>query len=412
MSACRGCGSSDVELFLPLGDHPPANRFLTEGALADPEPAAPLNAHVCRDCGLIQVPDNVPDGFFDDYVYVPSAADTMQEHFAALAESVTGRVGDGLVVDIGCNDGLFLAAVQDRGAAGLGVDPAQNIVARARDRGVQVVNDYFSPAVAEDIVAAHGAADAVVTTNTYHHIDDLAAFTRGVKTLLADDGVFIIEVPHALDIVEQHQFDGIYHEHVSQFTVKAIADHVARFGLRAVDVERISVHGGSIRVTVRHADGDSAPAPAVTAVIDDEADAGLFSAGTYARFRDAAEARRRELLAALDGVEGSLAGYGASARGNTLLNYCGIDADTLDFIADRNELKQGRYTPGSHIPIVGPEALTARQPDAVLLLAWNFAEEIVAQQAAYLDAGGRFILPFPDVRTVTGPDDLPGKHDL
>lgn len=414
MDACRGCRAPDPELFLPLGEHPLANGFLEEARLDEPEPTFPLNAHVCLECGLIQIPDNVPAGFFEDYVYVPSASETMQRHFDELAASVVDRLmdgGDGLVVDIGCNDGLFLEAVDRRGAATLGVDPASNIVERAREKGIEVVEAYFGPETAARIVREHGPARVVVTTNTYHHVGDLDPFTQGVARLLADDGVFVIEVPRALDLVREHQFDGIYHEHVSQFSLLSVSEHVERFGMRVVDAEALPVHGGSMRVIVAPVDAPLSPAPAVDDWLEAEREAGLLEAATYDRFRRSVRERRDELLELIGGLRERgrrLAGYGASARGNTLLNYYGIGPDTLAWIADRNELKQGLYTPGAHVPVVEPERLVADRPDDVLLLAWNFADEILEQQRPYLEAGGRFLQPIPEVQILDGEEAADG----
>lgn len=402
MTECRACHGRRMDLFLPLGSHPLANGFLEEDQLDEPEPTFPLDGHVCLDCGLIQIPDHVPEGFFQHYVYVPSASDTMQRHFRRLADVVADTIPDGgLVVDIGCNDGLFLDAVRGRGAAPLGVDPAENIADIAREKGLEVVGEYFDPEVARTIVDEHGPAEAVVTTNTYHHIGDLDTFTRGVAELLAEEGVFVIEVPHALDLVREHQFDGIYHEHVSQFTVQSVVEHVRPFGLRVVDVEKLPVHGGSIRVFVVREDSSRTPADSVGEWLRHEREDGLFEEATYDRFRDAVEERRRglmDLLGRLRDQGRRLAGYGASARGNTLLNYYGLGPDWLDYIVDRNELKQGLYTPGMHVPVLPTEELVRDRPDDVLLLAWNFAEEILEQQEDYLSAGGRFVLPIPEVK--------------
>lgn len=404
MAACRGCRAPDPELFLPLGEHPLANGFLEEDQLGEPEPTYPLDAHVCLECGLIQIPDNVPEGFFDDYVYVPSASETMERHFARLAEIVAASLLDGdggLVVDIGCNDGLFLDAMQRRGAETLGVDPASNIVERARRKGLDVLEAYFDPEVAGRIVDERGRADVVVTTNTYHHIGELDPFTRGVSGLLADDGVFVVEVPHALDLVREHQFDGIYHEHVSQFSLLSVSRHVERFGMRVIGVEKLPVHGGSMRVLVAKEGSSWVPSGDAADWEEAEEEAGLLEAETYDRFRRSVEERRDELMELLDGLlerGRRLAGYGASARGNTLLNYYGLGPDRLEYIVDRNELKQGLYTPGTHIPVVETGRLVDDRPDHVLLLAWNFAEEILEQQRAYREAGGRFVQPIPEVR--------------
>ena len=402
MTACRGCSSERLYLFLPLGEHPLANGFLREDQLAEPEARFPLDAYVCLDCGLIQVADQVPPGYFRHYVYIPSTSDQMHAHFARLADEVRTRFlpspGD-LTIDIGCNDGLFLSLLAESGHRGLGIDPATNIVELARGKGVEVVNEYFTPEIARKVREEHGPAAVVVSTNTFHHIGDLDPFTLGVTILLDSDGVFVVEVPHALELVEQNEFDGIYHEHVSQLTVKSFVDHFRRFGLEVFAVDPLDVHGGSMRVFAHPAENGAALQPEVQEWIDRETKQGLFEPGTYDLFRARVERIRAELLEQLASLRGDgmrIAGYGASARGNTLLNTYAIGRETLEFIADRNHLKHGLYTPGMHIPVVPVEHLLEQKPDYVLVIAWNFAEEIIRQLDDYRREGGRFILPLPE----------------
>jgi SAM-dependent methyltransferase len=406
MTTCRTCKSDRLYLFLPLGDHPLANGFLREEQLGEDEPRFPLDVHVCLECGLIQVADQIPPGFFRHYVYIPSSADAMHGHFERLADKLAAQLPspEALTIDIGCNDGLFLSFLRKRGARTLGIDPAENIAELAREKGVEVVTEYFTPDLARRIREEHGPAQVVVTTNTFHHIGDLDPFTLGVTILLADDGVFVVEVPHAQELVEQNEFDGVYHEHVSQHTVKSFVDHFRLFGLEVFDVERLDVHGGSIRVFARPAQGGGAPPPAVQAWLDEEARRGLFDVETYDAFRSRVERIRRELTAILDEAKAAgrrIVGYGASARGNTLLNYYGIGPDTLDYIVDRNPLKQGLYSPGMHIPVEGAERLAEDDPDDMLVIAWNFADEIMGQQGAFKERGGRFILPIPEPKIVS-----------
>ncbi|MBA2642204.1 MAG: class I SAM-dependent methyltransferase [Actinobacteria bacterium] len=407
MTSCRGCTSDRLLLFLPLGNHPLANGFLAEDQLDQPEPRFPLDAYVCLDCGLIQVADQVPPGYFRHYVYIPSTSAQMHAHFEALAQVATRQFlpsPDDLTIDIGCNDGLFLSFLGDSGRRTLGIDPATNIAELARARGVEVVNEYFTSELAESIRSEHGPAAVVVTTNTFHHIGTLDPFTDGVTKLLADDGVFIVEVPSASEIVELNQFDGIYHEHVSQLTVKSFVDHLGRFGLEVFDVEQLPVHGGSLRVFARRRGDGPTVSRRSQELIDVETRLGLFSAETYDAFRSRVERLREQLVELLAGLEQegmTVAGYGASARGNTLLNYCGIGPETLDFVVDRNPLKHGLFTPGMHIPVVPVERLLETQPDYVLVIAWNFADEIIAQLDDYRVRGGRFILPIPEPRVVS-----------
>ena len=404
MTSCRTCKSERLYLFLPLGDHPLANGFLREEQLSEPELKFPLDCQVCLDCGLIQVDDHVPPGYFRHYVYIPSASESMHGHFAGLADAVAERflqTPDALTIDIGCNDGLFLAFLQEQGLRTLGIDPATNIVELAREKGVEVVNEYFTPETARGVRETYGPAKVVVSTNTFHHIGDLDPFTLGVTLLLSDDGVFVIEVPHALALVELNEFDGIYHEHVSQLTVKSFVDHFLRFGLEVFDVERLDIHGGSMRVFARPSKNGAPVLRGVRAWIDQEKERGLFEESTYDAFRERVERNREELMTLLHTLKADgkrIAGYGASARGNTLLNYFGIGTDLLDYIVDRNPLKHGLFSPGMHIPVLPTERLLEDRPDYVLLIAWNFGEEIMREQEAYRGAGGRFIQPIPQVR--------------
>ncbi len=408
MTSCRTCKSSRLYLFLPLGAHPLANGFLRADQLAESEPHFPLDVYACLDCGLIQVRDNVPPEYFRHYVYLPSSSDAMHTHFAAFADVVSQRFLrslQALTVDIGCNDGLFLKFLKDRGANTLGIDPAANIVELARQKGLEVVNDYFNLDTAAKIRGQYGPAAVVVTTNTFHHIDDLDRFTEGVRLLLDEDGVFIIEVPHALELVEQNEFDGVYHEHVSQFTAKSFIDLFRRFDLEVFEIDRLEVHGGSIRVFVRRGKGSAPVPPAVQAWVSRETERGLFSAPTYDAFRARVEENRKTLIGMLGDLkqEGkTIAGYGASARGNTLLNYYRIGTNILDYIVDRNPLKHGLFSPGMHIPVYGVEKLLDDRPDYLLLIAWNFAAEIIRQQSEYARMGGSFILPIPQPMTVDG----------
>lgn len=406
MRLCRTCKRDRLYLFLPLGRHPLANGFLTEEQLSEDEPLFALDAHVCLACGLIQVADNVPPGFFRNYVYVPSVSDAMHSHFAGLADVMTREFvtsPDALTVDIGCNDGLFLKGMRHRGARTLGIDPATNIVEMARETGLEIVNEYFTPSIAGHIREQHGPAAAIVTTNTFHHVDDLDSFTEGVTRLLDDEGVFVIELPHALDIVEQNQFDGVYHEHVSQFTVKSLAELADRSSLEVFRVDKLPVHGGSIRVFIQRSGNRRVVAPSVAEWIRKEGEKGLFERATYDGFSlrvDSIRKRLLDLIVSLKERQNKIVGYGSSARANTLLNYFGIGRQFLDYIVDRNVLKHGLYTPGMRIPVFPVERLLEDRPDYVLVLAWNFADEIIRQQAEFRAGGGRFLIPIPDPRLI------------
>jgi SAM-dependent methyltransferase len=402
MEHCRACRSRRLHLFLPLGEHPAANAFLRRDQLERPEPRWPLDAYACLDCGLIQVANVLPPDFFRDYLYVPSAAETMHRHFDELAGFVRQHLAPGpedLVVDIGSNDGLFLWKLKSAGGRGLGVEPAANLAAVARERGVEVVNEYFDSETAAAIRDRHGNARVITTTNTFNHIDDLHGFMSAVAMLLDQDGTFVVEVPHAADLIEHNEFDTIYHEHVSEFTVKSLVELFACFDLGVVDILRLPVHGGSMRVLGRRRSPEAGESVPVAEWIGRERAAALFDAATYEAFAMRVRQIRLRTLELLGGLKGDgrrIAGYGAPAKGNTLLNYYAIGPDTLDFLADRNALKHGLFSPGMHIPIVPAERVAQDQPDYLFVLAWNFGDEILRQQAEYRKKGGKVIMPIPE----------------
>ena len=350
MTTCRTCKSDRLYLFLPLGDHPLANGFLREEQLGEPEARFPLEVHVCLDCGLIQVADQVPAEYFRHYVYIPSAAEAMHGHFAGLAGSLEDgssalrtRSRSTSAATTGSSSRSSTHGAPGRSGSTLrGTSPSL----RAK-RASRSSPSTSRPSCASDPRGTR-PAKIVVSTNTFHHIGDLDPFTLGVTVLLDDDGVFVVEVPHALELVEQNEFDGVYHEHVSQHTVKSFVDHFRLFGLEVFDVERLDIHGGSIRVFGRRARNGATPEPVVREWLDEEARRGLFVEATYDAFRERVERIRAELLRILADLKADgkrIVGYGASARGNTLLNYYGIGTETLDYIVDRNPLKQGSTHP-------------------------------------------------------------------
>lgn len=403
---CRACRSGRLYMFLALGDQPPANAFLRGDQLALPEARWPLDAQVCLDCGLIQIPNVLRADFFRDYVYVPSTSDTLHQHFEGLATLVRHSFAKGsndLVVDIGSNDGLFLWKLKGLGGRGLGIEPAANLADVAHRRGVDVVADYFTADTARDVRAGHGAARVVTTTNTLNHIDDLHGFMAAVMVLLEPDGTFIVEVPHAGDLIENNEFDTIYHEHVSEFTAKSLVDLFACFDLVVVEIVRLPVHGGSMRVFGRRRMAGAVPSAAVREWLSGEARAGLFDVATYDAFADRIQAIKRRTLELLDTLRADgrrIVGYGAPAKGNTLLNYYGIGPDTLAYLVDRNPRKHGLYSPGMHIPVVPVYRLLEDQPDYLLILSWSSSGEIMRQQKLYRHRGGTFILPIPEPRVV------------
>lgn len=405
--SCIVCDRATVEVFADLGDTALANKFLQEAELSAREAKYPLRVGFCHTCGHVQLTERVPPAaMFEDYLYVSSISDTLRAHLYDLSDVVVARHrlhhGD-LVIDIGCNDGTLLAGFQRHGVRTLGVDPARNLAALTPANGVDRYVGFFNSTTAQDIVRQWGKATVITATNTFPHIPELRDFVQGIDTALAPGGAFVIEAHYLLDMLEQVAFDTIYHEHVSYWALGPMMRLFEAAGMEVIHAERLPLHHGQLRVTVRRkGEGEVHPTVAATLAMEDRA--GLRRFATYHRFAE----RAREIKQSLHGTLRQLraqgkriAGYGAPAKGNTLLGFLEIDARLIDYIADRSPLKQGRYTPGTHIPVVSPDRLLTDQPDYVLLLAWNFAEEIMEQQAEYRRRGGRFIVPIPAVTVLS-----------
>jgi SAM-dependent methyltransferase len=401
---CRSCASDGLDLFLALGATPLANSLLRPDELDRPEPRFALDVAFCPACSLVQLLESVPpEQMFSEYLYFSSTSSTMVEHARALSERLVGerRLDErSFVVEIASNDGYLLQWYRARGVPVLGIEPARNIARAAVERGIPTECVFFGAAEAERL-AARRRADVIHAHNVLAHVPDLNGVAHGIATLLAPDGVAVIEVPYVRDLVEQLEFDTIYHEHLFYFSLTALDRLFRRHGLVVTDVERLPIHGGSLRLFVAH--GAAAPSPAVTALVAAEARDGVTSQAYYAGF--SARVRRlgeelRGLLRELRAAGKRIAAYGASAKGSTLLNTFGIGQGLLDFVVDKSPHKQGRLMPGVHLPILAPEALVERRPDHVLLLTWNFADEILAQQEPYRRGGGRFIIPLPQPRVV------------
>jgi SAM-dependent methyltransferase len=402
---CRACGGTRVPLILSLGRTPLANSLVAPGLPASVEPTYPLELVFCQTCTLVQITETVPpEQMFSDYTYFSSYSDTMLAHARAIVDRVVDERGlgpDSLATEIASNDGYLLQYYLQAGVPVLGIEPAANIARVAEAKGIRTVVDFFGEAVGTRFRADGLRADVIHANNVMAHVPDLPGFCRGMAALLAPDGRAIIEVPYVKDLIDHREFDTIYHEHLSYFSVTALDRLFAAHGLSVVEVERIPIHGGSLRVTVAHA--GTPRLPIVDSLLEEEQALGLTSLPFYARFGRAVEDLRDQLTALLAELRGHghrIAAYGAAAKGSTLLNYCAIDCRTIDFVADRNPHKQGRLMPGVAIPIVPPQFLLATRPDYVLLLTWNFADEILEQQAEFRDAGGRFIIPIPDIRIV------------
>lgn len=405
---CLICDSTRVEPFLDLGETALANKFLTAEELAQDEPTYPLRVGFCHDCTHVQLMERVPPHeMFTEYLYLSSASDTLTAHLHELSDVVVERYQLGpshLVVDIGCNDGTLLRGFARHGVKTLGVDPAKNLAALTAHDGIERYVGFFNSKTAQEIVSRWGQVDVITATNTFPHIPALRDFVDGINRALAPGGVLVIEAHYLLDLLEQGAFDTIYHEHVSYWALRPMTVLFGQAGLDVVHVERLPVHHGQLRVFVQRK-GEGRVQPSVAELVALERARGLDRIETYQEFARATLAntqRLRETLSQLNAQGKRIAGYGAPAKGNTLLSFLGLGSDVLEYIVDKSPLKQGRYTPGTHIPVVPPQRLLDDQPDYVVLLAWNFAEEVLAQQAEYRRRGGAFILPVPQV-TMVGP---------
>jgi SAM-dependent methyltransferase len=402
---CRGCDSALPLPFLDLGEQPLANALVEPGSQA-PERRYPLAVCRCAACHLVQLQFTVdPEALFSEYVYFSSYSETFLRHAEKMAATLTQRFGLGpnsRVLEVASNDGYLLQYFQARGIPVLGVEPARNVAAVARARGIPTLDAFFGLPLAGRIRAESGPVDLLVGNNVLAHVPDVNGFLAGARACLGDRGVAAFEFPYVGDLLDGVEFDTIYHEHVFYFSLAAMERRAGGAGLRIFDVERQAIHGGSLRVLMDR--GERAPSAAVGALRDEEAAAGLLDAPRHEAFAAATRRVREELLGLLGTLKGRgkrLAAYGAPAKGNTLLNYCGVTTETLDFTVDRSPHKQGKLLPGSRLPVRAPEALLAEQPDYTLILPWNIADEIVAQQAAYVRKGGRFLVPVPHARELS-----------
>jgi len=403
---CRHCHSPLEHVFLDLGFAPPSNAYLAAAELKAPELYFPLKLYVCGQCWLVQTEDyaRADELFSHDYAYFSSVSQSWLDHAARYADMIADRLGlgpDSFVIEVAANDGYLLKNFVAAGVPCLGIEPTASTAAAAEALGIPVLREFFGQALAQRLAAEGRQADLILGNNVYAHVPDINDFTIGLKTALKPAGTVTLEFPHLLRLIENKQFDTVYHEHFSYLSLHTVSRIFQNAGLRVWDVEELPTHGGSLRVYGCHA-GDARPDRAtVAALIAEEARRGLRQVATYSAFQAQADRVKDDLLAFL--IEQKRAGkrvaaYGAAAKGNTLLNYAGVKPDLLPYVCDAAPSKQGKFLPGSHIPIAHPDALKARKPDVVLILPWNIQAEISSQMARVREWGGVFAVAVPNMK--------------
>ncbi|MCH9694527.1 MAG: class I SAM-dependent methyltransferase [Gammaproteobacteria bacterium] len=404
-SNCRFCSTPLEHTLVDLGLSPVSNAFPSAEDLGKDEPFYPLHAFVCADCFLVQLEEfESPDQIFSDYVYFSSYSDSWLAHAKTFADAATRRFDLGSnsrVVEVASNDGYLLQYFKQSGVPVLGIEPASNVADVAIKAGIDTISEFFGVALAEQLVSDGRPGNLVVGNNVLAHVPDINDFVGGLKIALADDGVLCMEFPHLLKLIEQTQFDTIYHEHFSYLSLLTVQRIFAHHGLIVFDVDELPTHGGSLRVYAQHPDGAQAHSNAVESLLGTERAAGLDTLDGYANFAERVLKVKTDLLAFLEdaGAAGkTVVGYGAPAKGNTLLNYCDVGTDLVSYTVDRSPHKQDLYLPGTHLPVHAPEHIAETKPDYVLILPWNLREEVAEQMAHIRDWGGKFVVPIPELR--------------
>jgi SAM-dependent methyltransferase len=404
---CRGCARADLRTILDLGPMPLANALLEESQLGKPEPRVPLVLAFCPGCSLVQITEVVPAAIlFQHYVYFSSFSDTVlreSRHLVRYMISTRGLDARSRVLEIASNDGYLLQFYKQAGIPVLGIEPAKNIARVARARGIRTVCQFFGRELASQLQEQCQQADVIHANNVLAHVENLDGFIEGLRAVLKTDGIAVIEVPSVREMIQNLEFDTIYHEHLSYFSLLSLDRLFQAHDLSIASAEQLTIHGGSLRLFVEHACRRPVRSRNVQEIMDRENECGLADFEFYKGFANKVRYLKKGMNSQLRHLKAQghrIAAYGASAKGTTLLNYVGIGAETLDFVADRSTAKQGRYTPGTHLPIAPPEKLLETMPGYVLLLAWNFADEILAQQWEYRTQGGRFIVPIPKLRVI------------
>ena len=405
---CRHCDTPLEVSFCDLGMSPLANSYLAPEQLDQMEPFYPLHAYVCGECFLVQLQEfETPQHIFTEYAYFSSYSDSWVAHAKRYADQMIDRFGfdsSSQVIEIASNDGYLLQFFKERDVPVLGIEPAANVARAAEEKGIDTLVQFFNPETASELGDRGVQADLLLGNNVLAHVPGLNEFVRGMKIALKPTGIITMEFPHLLRLMQENQFDTIYHEHFSYLSLATVERVFAKFGLRLFDVDQLPTHGGSLRIYATHTDNDARPTTEnVHALKREELEAGLGSLDAYRKFADGVKETKRKLLTFL--IEAreqgkSVVGYGAPAKGNTLLNYCGVRTDFIDYTVDRSPHKQGRFLPGVHLPIYDPDRIRETKPDYVLILPWNIKDEIVKQMAYVRDWGGRFVVPIPEARVL------------
>ena len=404
---CRLCGAELTRTFVDLGMSPLCESYIPEEALDEAESFYPLHVRLCEACLLVQLPAYVSgESIFSDYAYFSSYSDSWVAHAKRYAQAMVERLdlaSDSLVTEVASNDGYLLQHFQATGIPVLGVEPAANVAEAARARGIRTEVEFLGAETGLQIALRHGRADLVAANNVFAHVPDIRGFAAGLRALVKDDGTVTLEFPHLLRLIERRQYDTIYHEHFSYLSLLTSTRALATAGLRVVDVEELQTHGGSLRVYARPEENGGEPTERVKTVLAAEEHAGLHTVAGHEGFASAVLKIKSDLLGFLltAAAEGrSVAGYGAPGKGNTLLNHCGIRSDLLSYTVDRSPFKQGKFLPGTHIPIYPPEGLAETKPDYILVLPWNLRDEI-SQQLSYIGSwGGKLVFPIPELEII------------